>query len=35
VPGHLAATPEVLLLPAPVERAIRQWASHGASAESE
>jgi hypothetical protein len=32
-PGHVAATPEVLLLPAPVERAIRAWADHGSGAE--
>lgn len=35
VPGHVAATLQVLLLPAPVEHAIRHWASYGASAELE
>jgi hypothetical protein len=28
-PGHLSATPEVLLLPAPVARAAQAWAAHG------
>lgn len=28
-PGHVAAIPEVLLFPAPVEQVIRAWAAHG------
>lgn len=33
-PGHVTATPEVLLLPAPVEQAIRAWANHGSGSGS-
>jgi hypothetical protein len=28
-PGHVAAIPEVLLLPAPVEQVVRAWDAHG------
>ncbi|PRX47578.1 hypothetical protein B0I33_105157 [Prauserella shujinwangii] len=27
VPGHVAATPELLLLPEPVARAVQEWAA--------
>lgn len=32
-PGHLSATPQLLLLSRPVERAIRAWADHGTGPE--
>lgn len=32
VPGHETATTELLLLPEPVERAVRAWAAHGSGA---
>lgn len=31
VPGHVAAEPQLLLMPEPVERAVRAWAAHGAA----
>lgn len=31
VPGHEVATPELLLLPEPVERAVRAWAEGGSA----
>ncbi|MBA3524799.1 MAG: hypothetical protein H0T85_09665, partial [Geodermatophilaceae bacterium] len=30
VPGHEGAVPELLLLPEPIERAVRAWAESGA-----
>lgn len=32
VPGHETAIPELLLLPAPIERAVRAWAASGSGA---